>query len=327
MTEPIVYLNREFLPASEAKINVYDYGVVMGATVTEFTRTFRHEPFRPEDHIRRLYRSIKYVGFDVWLSPDEMLARTRELIEANSGLIGSEEDLGVVHFVTAGENRLYAGSAGGSAQLSPTICIHSFPLAFYIWRHFFTEGAHVVTPAIRHVPSQCLDPKTKNRSRLHWWVADQQAHAVDPRAISLLLDLDGNITECSGSNFVILVGRTIFSPTRRNILGGVSLMTLRELADELGLGWVEKDLQPYDVINADEAWLPTTPYCLAPCTKINGTPIGEGVPGPVFHEVIRAWSDRVGVDILRQIMESSPGPEGGPAVRPAEQPNVLAART
>jgi branched-subunit amino acid aminotransferase/4-amino-4-deoxychorismate lyase len=104
-------------------------------------------------------------------------------------------------------------------------------------------------------------------------------------------------------------------------------MTLRELADELGLGWVEKDLQPYDVINADEAWLPTTPYCLAPCTKINGIPIGNGVPGPVFHEVIQAWSDRVGVDILRQIMESLPGPEGEPAVRPAEQPNVLAAQT
>ncbi|MCH8891484.1 MAG: aminotransferase class IV [Myxococcales bacterium] len=128
-------------------------------------------------------------------------------------------------------------------------------MPFEEWRHFFTEGVHLVTPSIRHIPPQCIDPKMKNRSRLHWWIADQQSHAVDPRATSLLLDLEGNITECSGSNVVIIKGRTIYSPTSRNILEGVSLVTVRELAPGLGLDWVEKELQPYDVVNADEAWL------------------------------------------------------------------------
>jgi branched-chain amino acid aminotransferase len=129
---------------------------------------------------------------------------------------------------------------------------------------------------------------------------------VDPDAITLLLDLDGNITGCSGSNFVILVDRTVYSPTTRNILQGVSLTTVRELASKLDLRWVEKDLQPYDVINADEAWLTTTPYCVAPCTKINGIPIGNGCPGPIFQEIIQAWSGLVGIDVLEQILESSP---------------------
>jgi branched-chain amino acid aminotransferase len=232
-----------------------------------------------------------------------MRAKTHELIEANCAFIEAGQDLGVIHFITPGENRIYAGSAAGTARLTPTFCMHTFPLPFSVWRHLFTEGTHVVTPAIRHIPPQCLDPKTKNRSRLHWWLADQQSQAVDPKAITLLLDLDGNITECAGSNFLIAKGRTVYSPTSRNILEGVSLITVRELTAELGWNWVEKDLQPYDVVNADEAWLTTTPYCVAPCTRINNTPVGCGKPGPMFAELMAAWSKRVGVDILKQILE------------------------
>ncbi len=300
--EPIVYLNNGFLPASQAKLNIYDLGIVLGATLTEMTRTFRHQPFRAEDHVARLYRSLKYSGIAVPMSPDEMLARTQTLAETNCEFLHPGEDIGIVHFVTPGENALYAGSAGVAGPMSPTICIHSFPLRFSLWRHLFVEGAHVVTPSIRHIPPQCLEPKMKNRSRLHWFLADQQSQAVDLRAITLLLDLDGNVTECAGSNFVIIKDRTIITPTTRNILGGMSLQTVKELAPGLGMEFVEKEFQPYDVINADEAWLTTTPYCLAPCTKINRIAIGDGKPGPRFKEMMAAWSERVGMDIEKQVM-------------------------
>jgi branched-chain amino acid aminotransferase len=304
MTEPLVFLNGEFLPASQAKLNIYDLGLVMGATFTEMTRTFRHEPFKPEDHIARLYGSLKYGGIKVSLSPDEMLEKTVELARHNSELLTDEQDLAVVHFVTPGENLIYAGAAAGAGVLTPTVCIHTFPLAFGVWRELFTVGAHVVTPAIRHIPPQCLDPKTKNRSRLHWWLADQQTHLADPKAISLLLDLDGNITECAGSNFLIAKNDVIYSPTSRNILRGVSLETVQEIAQEQGLKWVEKDLQPHDVMNADEAWLTTTPYCIAPCTRINGVPVGNGTIGPLHQRILAAWSKRVGVDIKKQILNT-----------------------
>ncbi|MEO7653574.1 MAG: aminotransferase class IV [Bryobacteraceae bacterium] len=304
MTEPLVFLTGKFLPASQAKLNLYDLGIVLGATFTEMTRTFRHRPFRAEEHVERLYRSLKYGGIELPHTEEEMVAITLRVIEHNCGLVDAGKDLGVVHFVTPGENLIYAGSAAASGPLNPTVCVHTFPLPFSAWRHLFTDGAHVVTPAIRHVPPQCLDPKTKNRSRLHWFLADNQTHLVDPKAITLLLDLDGNITECAGSNFVIVKDRQICSPTTRNILPGLSLKTIRELAPALGLGYIEKDLQPYDVINADEAWLTTTPYCMAPCTKINGIPIGTGRPGPVFQRVLAAWSERVELDIEDQILNS-----------------------
>lgn len=302
MSEPIVFLNGRFLPASEAKLNIYDLGIVLGATLTEMTRTFHHRPWRAEDHVARLYRSLKYAGIAVPLTREEMLAKTLELAESNARLIGPDEDLGIVHFVTPGENALYAGSAGGSGPMTPTICIHSFPLRFELWRHLFTDGAHVVTPSTRHIPPQCLEPKMKNRSRLHWFLADREARTVDPRAIPLLLDLDGNVTECAGSNFVLVRGDAIVSPTRRNILWGVSLETVRELASSVGMTFEERDFQPFDVVNADEAWLTTTPYCLAPCTRINGIPIGDGRPGPRFRALLAAWSKRVGLDIGAQVM-------------------------
>lgn len=304
MTEPLVYLKGDFLPASQAKLNLYDLGIVMGATFAEMTRTFSHAPFRLEEHIERLYCSARYGGIPVPLTPGEMLAVTRRVIEANCRLIDTAGDLAIVHFITPGENLIYAGSAAGGGPLSPTVCVHTFPLPFSAWRHLFTEGAHVVTPAIRHVPPQCVDPKTKNRSRLHWFLADNQTHLVDPKAITLLLDLNGNVTECAGSNFVAVKDGCVFSPGTSNILPGISLKTVRELLSQLGITYAEKDFQPYDVINADEAWLTTTPYCMAPCTKINGTAIGSGRPGPVFQRVLSAWSERVGMDIEQQILQS-----------------------
>ena len=136
---------------------------------------------------------------------------------------------------------------------------------------------------------------------MHWWLADQETHLVDPQAVSLCLDLDGNITETSGANFLIAREGTIYSPSPRSILRGISLETVAELCGELQIPFVERDLQVYDVINADEAYLATTPYCLAPVTKINGLPIGAGVPGPLFARLIAAWSERVGVDIVGQV--------------------------
>ena len=304
MPEPVVYLNEEFVPASEAKIPIYDHAVLIGANLTDMTRTFGHRPFRLREHVERLYRSCKYANIEPPISLDTMMDKTEQLIETNLKLLTEEQDLDIVHFVTPGENPIYEPS-GLEVRTTPTVCIHSFALPLHLWRHLFADGGHVVTPSIRHIPPQCIDPKTKYRSRLHMWFADQQTQAVDPKAISLMLDLDGNLSECVGANFAIVCGNTILSPTSRNRLEGISLITVRELATELGLGWVEKDLQPYDVINADEALITTTPWCVAPCTKINNTPIGEGVPGPVFHKIINAWSDLVGIDVHRQILDSN----------------------
>ena len=303
MTEPLVYLNGRMIPASQASLAIFDAGVVMGATVTEMVRTFDQRLFRLDEHLARLERSLRFVRFDVGKSLDEIAAIAHDLVQHNAGLLDDEDELGLVIFVTAGELPLYAGSTGGGARPRPTFCAHTFPLPFEMWAEKIETGAHVVTPAIRHVPPQCCDPKMKCRSRMHYYLADQQAHLVDPQATALLLDLEGNITETSGANFLIVEGETIVSPSRKHILPGVSRQVIIELAEELSLAFVERDFQVFDVVNADEAFTATTPYCLMPVTRINGLPIGDGRPGATYGRLVEGWSRLVGRDIRQQVLD------------------------
>ncbi|MFO0916964.1 MAG: aminotransferase class IV [Planctomycetaceae bacterium] len=303
MTEPLVFLNGKMLPASQAKLNIFDLGIVLGATVTEMTRTFRKQPYRVEDHVDRLFRSLRYTRMEIGLTRDQVLSATRELIAHNTSLIPDDEEIGVVHFVTPGEQPMYAGAAAGTARTTPTVCIHSFPLPFEFWASKLDTGVHVVTPSIRHVPPQCYDPKMKYRSRMHYYLADKEAQVGDPAAIALLLDLDGNVTETSGANFLMVEQGKIISPTLRNTLPGISRATVIDLAAKLGIPFIERDIQVFNVVNADEAFLSSTPYCLLPVTKINGVTIADGKPGPILKKLQSAWSDLVGLDIPKQIRE------------------------
>lgn len=142
----VVYLNGEFLPASDAHLSIFDFGIVVGATVTDLLRTFRGQPYRLEDHVRRFYESCKYAR----ISPPITCSRTteviRELVRSNLPVAGKDGDLAVVFFITPGENLVYAGSAASSGgQMKPTFCVHSFPLPFALFRPFFEKGLHLVT--------------------------------------------------------------------------------------------------------------------------------------------------------------------------------------
>lgn len=303
MAEPLVFLTGKLVPASQAHLAIFDAGIVLGATVTEMTRTFKQQPYRLDDHIDRLFRSLKYTRMDISMSKGELASVTRELIAHNAKLIHPEDELGVIHFVTAGEFPVYAGSAGRAARLTPTVCAHTFPMPFELWAPKLDTGSHLVTPSIRHVPPQCYDPKMKYRSRMHYYLADKEAQLVDPDASALLLDLNGNVTETGGANFLIVENGTIVSPTLTNTLPGISRATVIELADKLGIPFVVRDFQVHNVMNADEAFTATTPYCIMPVTKINGVPIGTGQPGPIWKKLLSAWSELVGLDIERQIRD------------------------
>jgi len=300
--EPLVYIKGRAVPASEAHIAIYDAAVVLGATVTDLLRTFRHQPYRMDDHLQRFYRSCKYASIQPPIPLEETRAACQHLLDHNSSLLSPEQELALVLFISPGEFSVYAGAAGGAGDMEPTFCIHTFPLPFQYWARFFTEGVHVVTPSVRQIPSVCVDPKIKCRSRMHWWLADQQTHQVDPDAVTLCLDLQGNVAETSGSNFLIVSDGVVIAPSPDQILRGISLVTVSELCVDLGIPFVERPFQVYDVVNADEAFLATTPYCLAPVTRINGTAIGQGRPGPVFEKLIGAWSEKVGLDIVEQVV-------------------------
>jgi len=305
MAEPLVYLNGRMVPAAQAHLAIFDAGFVLGATVTELTRTFRHRLWRLDAHLDRLFRSLCTTRIDIGLSPEQLTRISEDLVTHNARLVGPDDELGLIHFVTPGAYPTYAPRVDGASGTGPTVCIHTFPLPFELWAKRMQLGAHVVTPDTRQVPPQCWDPKIKCRSRMHYYLADQEARLVDPEALALLLDLQGNVAETNGANFLIVERGTIAAPTTVNTLPGISRAMVMELAAKLAIPFVERELHVHDVMNADEALLSSTPYCLMPVTRINGAPIGAGLPGPTFHKLLAAWSAAAGLDIGQQIQDGA----------------------
>jgi branched-chain amino acid aminotransferase len=302
--EPLVYLNGQFVPESQARLPISDSGVVLGATLSQLTRTFRLKPFRLADHLERLFSALERTRIDIGMSIEEIAAISHRLLAHHRQLIDDGDDLGLIHFVTPGPYATYAGRAT-EAEWAPTVCIHTAPLAYELWAEKMQTGARLVTPSVRHIPAECIDPTMKCRSRMHYYLADQEARREDPSATALLLDLGANITETSTANFFIVERDTIVSPKRTNILPGVSRETLIELATQLGIAFVEQDVTVADAIRADEAFLSSTPYCLMPVSQINGSAIGSTGPGPIYRRLLAAWNDLVGLDIARQIIEGA----------------------
>ena len=160
MKEPIAYLKGEFVPASECVLPIYDLGIVLGAAVTDFLRTFNQKPFRMEEHLTRFYRSCRYARIQPPVDFQQSVAISEKLLAENSA-IASGEELGLVYYMTAGENLVYAGAAGVSEERTPSYIQHTFPMRFHLWRDQFLQGVHCAHPhRVTGLPSVCL-PKSR----------------------------------------------------------------------------------------------------------------------------------------------------------------------
>jgi branched-chain amino acid aminotransferase len=294
----LVYINGALVPRDEAKISVFDSAVMLGDTVTESTRTFAHKPFKLEEHIARLYRSLKVTRINPGMTPREMLDLSLQVLEANRHLLEPDDDCWLVHNISRG---ISVAGADPTVQRSPaTIIIFTQPMVLTDWARFYVEGCHAVTPMSRAMPAQALDARIKNRSRMAYTLAEIEVKLVDPQAQGILLDIYGNIAENKGANFFIFADGVLKTPTISGALAGISRATVIELAADLGIPVRECDIQPYDVYTADEAFFTSTPYCIMPATRFNGLPIGDGQVGSLARRLLSAWSTLVGVDIVAQ---------------------------
>ncbi len=297
MPEPLVYLNGRLVPASEASIPIYDAGFVLGTTVTEQVRTFSGKLFRLADHLSRLFRSLKIVGVDPGIFRSELAAAAEDLAARNHALLAEGDDLGMAVFVTPGP---YPTLAQGKPA-EPLVCMHTYPLPFGLWADKYQRGESLVVPQVRQVSPNVWPRELKCRSRVHYFLADRQARAIDPDARALLLDEDGHVNEATTASMLIYErDRGIVIPPREKILPGISAKTIAELAGDLGIPFTERPLKPRDVASADEVLLASTTSCLLPVVRFDGKPIGIGRPGDTFHQLLAAWSERVGVDIAAQ---------------------------
>ena len=293
-----VYISGEIVPEVDAKISIFDSAVLLGDTVTESTRTFNHVPFKLDDHLERLYKSFKLTRIDPQMTIKEMKKVSLNLLEINKDEYKANEDCWLVHNISRGHS-----ITGGNPALQvskPTVMIYTQPMNLVSWAPFYTKGCHAVTPPTRMVPSQSLDARIKNRSRLFYTLAEIEAKLVDPDAQSVILDIDGNVAENKGGNIFMIKDGKLITPTTANCLEGLTRNSTMEIARSLDIEVIEAVIQPYDLATADEMFMTSTPYSIMPATKFNGMPIADGKVGPVTKRLIQGWSDRVGVDIIKQ---------------------------
>ncbi len=263
----------------------------MGVTLTERLRTFHGRIWCQAEHVARMKRSAEIVGIDV-STIDQIDAAITEYWERHASLRKKGDDWTIIAFATPG--------LGGE----PTCCVHGMPLPFQEWAHRFTEGVNLRTSDIRQTPTNCWPSGLKCRSRMHYYLADQQAQKQEPGARALLLDQEGFVGEATTANVVIYSeAEGIVSPKREKVLPGVTLAVLHGLADARGVPFTERDLTIEEFRSADEAWLSSTSVCLLPIVRCDGQPIGTGSPGPGYARMLGAWNETVGLDIAAQAVE------------------------
>tara|TARA_R110002110_G_scaffold322909_5_gene535335 strand:+ start:15 stop:965 length:951 start_codon:yes stop_codon:yes gene_type:complete len=295
-------MNGKFIPESEAKISIYDSALMFGDMVFEMTRSFNKKQFKLREHLDRLYASMKYLHIDIPMTIEEMELAVYDTIKANEPMFEDTDEHRIMIDVTRGLLGIYEGIDG--LQPGPNVIIADFPLKWTVssMGHLFDTGINAVITSQRAIPASLLEPKVKNRSRVHYLMANIEASKIKGKDNwALLLDTDGYIAEGTGDNFFIVKDNKIITPEPRNILKGISREYIFELSKQLGFECIEKNIEVYDVMMADEAFMTGTPFCLLPVTSINSNAIANRKMGPVTKLLLDTWSDNVGLNIIDQI--------------------------
>ena len=297
-----VFMNGNFVDEKDAKISIFDSALMFGDMVFEMTRSFNKKQFKLREHIERLLLGVKILRIPLDMDLDKIENACNLTIEENEPYFEDHDEHRLMINVSRGPLGIYAPVFDN--EIEPTIVIADFPLKWTVasMSKLYDEGIDAVIPSQRAIPASLMDPKIKNRSRLFYQMANIEVSMMKGKNNwALLLDPDGYITEGTGDNFFIVKDEKIITPEGRNILRGISREYIFELCNELGMEFEERNLEPYDVYNADEAFMTGTPFCLLPTVSLNGIKIGDGKMGDITKELLRKWSDNVGLDIEAQI--------------------------
>jgi branched-chain amino acid aminotransferase len=282
-----IYLDGALVPASQAKISVYDHGFLYGDGVFEGLRIYNRRVFRLDAHLERLYRSAKAIWLDPPLSQSEMKAAIQSTVAANK--------------LENGYIRAIFSRGFGDLGLDPRKCpkpttviiadgISLYPAEVY------EEGMECITVSTRRNRPDVLSPQIKSLNYLNNIMAKiESIRAGVPECI--MLNERGLVAECSADNVFIvhedLRGRRELRtpPISAGALEGITRDAVMELAEGMGITVAEKDLSLFDLYNAREAFLTGSGAEVVPLTKLDMRQIGDGKPGEITKKLMAAYSE------------------------------------
>lgn len=282
MSEQIIYLDGEYVKEVDAKVSVFDHGVLYGDGVFEGIRAYNGRIFRCEDHIERLYAAAKAIMLDIPLTKEEMTEVLLETCRRNN--------------LRDGYIRLVVTRGKGDLGLSPTKCAKAtvFCIAGSITLYpeeMYTKGMPLITATQRRNKATIVDPQIKSLNYLNNILAKIEANRAGA-AEALMLNHDGIVAECTGDNIFIVKDNVIYTPPIHvGILDGITRRTAMEVARSLGYEVVEKEFTLFNVYNADECFLTGTAAEAIPVATVDGRVIGTGIAGEVTKKVLAAFKE------------------------------------
>ncbi len=280
-----VYIDGELYARENAKISVFDHGLLYGDGVFEGIRFYGGRVFRLEEHVERLFDSAAAICLKPTLDKAGMAAAVLETIRAN------ELQDGYVRLVlTRGE-----GNLGLSPEHCPRATVFVIAAAITLYpAEMYANGLKVVTCATRRIPHGALSPMVKSLNYLNNVLAKIEAtHAGAGEG--LMLNEQGYVSECTGDNvFIVKRGRIYTPPISSGALAGITREVVFELAAAAGLEILQPQMTRYDIYTADECFLTGTAAEVIPVAELDRRPIGDGQPGPVTRDLIARFRELTG---------------------------------
>jgi branched-chain amino acid aminotransferase len=299
--ERIVYFNGEYIPESQALVPYRERSFIFGDGAFDLTRTFNHTIFKLDEHIERLYYSMKVLRLDAGISAEEITEITRIVVEKNLHLLDADEDYWVGQRITRGVNKVEGDNWN---HYGPTVIVECVPMPIKERAHYYRDGVPVVIPSVRRTAPDALTPRAKTHNYLNMIVAELEVKAHDPNNWAVLLDHNGNLCEGMGSNIFVVRDGVLLTPKEQFVLPGISRQTVIDLAAGLGIPCRQTDIDLFDGYNAEEAFITSTSLCICPVTSINGAVIGNGaVYGPITKRLIDAYVNLVNCDFIQQYLD------------------------
>ncbi len=275
-----IWMDGQIVDKSDAKVSVYDHGLLYGDGVFEGIRIYNGRVFECEHHINRLYLSARAIRLEIPFARDEIRDAIEQTVKANG--------------FTDCYIRLVVTRGVGTLGIDPKRC--SRPCVFIIAdtiqlypKEMYAKGIAIVTSSILRTHPNALSPRVKSLNYLNNILAKIEANDAGVSE-AVMLNQHGSVAECTADNIFIAVRGEILTPTATDgILEGVTRNVMLKLCKKLSVPAHERTIQRHDLYTADECFLTGTGAEVMPVVKIDGRTIGDGHVGPITRKLIEAF--------------------------------------
>jgi branched-chain amino acid aminotransferase len=280
--EAKIYIDGKFYSEAEAKVSVFDHGLLYGDGVFEGIRIYNGRVFRLEEHLERLWASARSICLEIPMTRQGMTEALLETIRQNH--------------LREGYIRLIVTRGVGNLGLNPEQCknpsviIIAATIALY-HEDFYRKGLTIVTVATRRSNPASLNPAVKSLNYLNNVMARIEANLAGADE-ALMLNDAGNVAECTADNvFIIKHGQIFTPPITAGALRGITRSVVFDIAGEFDIEVTEANLTRHDIFVADECFLTGTAAEIVPVVKADGRLIGNGKPGPITMRIIARFRE------------------------------------